>query len=104
MRMSLAMLVAAWATVFCLDAGAACPVGKKEGDTWCEKAMEWKCEKCGSEYCPIITGNRCVKDDEPERDKLPAFGRFLSTEPYRNEVMAPARATSNRQGPANDAS
>ncbi|HYL99309.1 MAG TPA: hypothetical protein VEZ90_10165 [Blastocatellia bacterium] len=47
-----------------LSASAACPVGKKVGDTWCEKGLEWKCERCGSEYCPIITGRKCVKDDE----------------------------------------
>ena len=40
-------------------AHAACPVGKDEGDTWCESGKEWKCERCGSEYCPIITGNSC---------------------------------------------
>lgn len=47
------------AMLISLSVSAACPVGKKVGDTWCQNGMEWKCEKCGSEYCPIITGNKC---------------------------------------------
>jgi len=38
---------------------AACPVGKSEGDIWCENHMEYRCDKCGSEYCQIFTGNSC---------------------------------------------
>ena len=42
---------------------AACPVGKKDGDTWCKNGREWKCYKCGTEFCEIMTGNSCLKDD-----------------------------------------
>ena len=43
---------------------AACPAGKTRGGTWCSNGWEWKCERCGSEYCSIMTGRKCVKDDE----------------------------------------
>jgi hypothetical protein len=36
---------------------AACPVGKGEGDTWCDR--------CGSEYCSIIQPGSCLKNDAP---------------------------------------
>lgn len=50
-----------------LPVSAACPVGKQGGGTWCERGWEWKCERCGSEYCPIMTGRKCVRDDvEPQ--------------------------------------
>ncbi len=49
---------------------AACPVGKKEGDTWYKDGREWKCEKCGSEYCEIMTGNSCLKDDPSNDDSV----------------------------------
>jgi hypothetical protein len=53
--------------VLSLPVSAACPVGKQGGGTWCEKGWEWKCERCGSEYCPIMTGRKCVADDlEPQ--------------------------------------
>jgi hypothetical protein len=45
-------------------ASAACPVGKKEGDTWCANGYKWKCEKCGSEYCEIMQPGSCLKDDD----------------------------------------
>jgi uncharacterized cupin superfamily protein len=41
----------------------ACPVGKKEKDTWCTNHVEWRCDRCGSEYCQIITGRSCYKED-----------------------------------------
>ena len=44
---------------------AACPVGKGEGDTWCDNGTPWKCERCGSEYCSIIQSGSCLKDDAP---------------------------------------
>jgi len=44
---------------------AACPVGKDEGDTWCDNGTPWKCERCGSEYCSIIQPGSCLKDDAP---------------------------------------
>jgi hypothetical protein len=44
---------------------AACPVGKGEGDTWCDNGTPWKCELCGSEYCSIIQSGSCHKDDAP---------------------------------------
>lgn len=40
-------------------APAACPVGKAGGGTWCQSGMEWKCVKCGSLDCPVITGRKC---------------------------------------------
>jgi uncharacterized cupin superfamily protein len=46
---------------------AACPVGKKEGDTWCSNHSEWRCDRCGSEYCPILTGRRCAREDTDQR-------------------------------------
>jgi hypothetical protein len=44
---------------------AACPVGKNEGDTWCDNGTPWKCERCGSEYCSIIQPGSCSKNDAP---------------------------------------
>lgn len=49
---------------------AACPVGKKEADTWCKNGREWKCYKCGTEYCEIMTGNACLKDDLRNDDSV----------------------------------
>ncbi len=77
------MLFAIAAILIALPAGAACPVGKKQGDRWCQKGMEWKCEKCGSEYCPIITGRKCVKDDEASLRALPKLARSVQAEADR---------------------
>ena len=61
------MLASALLGVSLLSAGsalAACPAGKQGGGTWCSGGWEWKCERCGSEYCSIMTGRKCMKDDE----------------------------------------
>ncbi len=71
-----ALLVIACACL-CLPAGAACPVGKRVGDTWCANGMVWRCDRCGSEYCSIFTGRRCVRDDAAEPAARPAFRHFL---------------------------
>lgn len=73
------MILIAVALLFSSMAGAACPVGKNEGDTWCKKGMQWKCERCGSEYCEIITGKKCVKDDDGAEAAETPFGRFLAS-------------------------
>ena len=54
-----------------VNALAACPVGKQGGGTWCANGWEWKCEKCGSEYCSIMTGRKCLKDDADAKDAGP---------------------------------
>ena len=78
MKKTIALLLgAAGLVLFSLDVSAACPVGKKDGDTWCKKGMEWKCEKCGSEYCEIITGRRCVKDDNVDPAALTPLQRLV---------------------------
>jgi hypothetical protein len=56
--------------VVSLPVSAACPVGKQGGGTWCERGWEWKCERCGSEYCPIMTGRKCMRDDVELRGPL----------------------------------
>ncbi len=71
-----ALLMVALACLW-LPAGAACPVGKGVGDTWCEKGMQWRCERCGSEYCPIFTGKRCLRDDDVDAAVRPAFRDVL---------------------------
>jgi len=63
-RRMAALLALSCAVIVSSNAQAACPVGKKEGDTWCEKGMQYRCDRCGSEYCQIITGNKCLKDSE----------------------------------------
>jgi hypothetical protein len=65
MKPSVAARLASLFALILLSFGAfaACPVGKQGGGTWCEKGWEWKCEKCGSEYCPIMTGRKCFRDD-----------------------------------------
>ena len=77
------VMLAIAALLVALPAGAACPVGKKAGDRWCQKGMEWKCERCGSEYCPIITGRKCVKDDEPSLQPLPKLAQSVRMEADR---------------------
>ncbi len=59
---------------------AACPVGKGEGDTWCENGYKWKCERCGSEYCSIMQPGSCHKDEAPagrENDAKLDISRLL---------------------------
>lgn len=52
-------------SVFASSVGfAACPVGVGVGGTWCENHYKWKCEKCGSEYCPIMQPGKCLRLDE----------------------------------------
>ena len=46
------------------SAFAACPVNVPVGGTWCENHYNWKCEKCGSELCPIMQPGKCYKGDE----------------------------------------
>lgn len=65
----IASMIAVLAVSF--SASAACPVGKQGGGTWCERGWEWKCERCGSEYCPIMTGRKCMKDDAELQGPLP---------------------------------
>jgi hypothetical protein len=36
------------------------------GNVWCENHRQWKCEKCGSQTCPILTGRACARDDAPD--------------------------------------
>jgi hypothetical protein len=38
------------------------------GNVWCENHMQWRCERCGSELCPIFTGNSCLRDDKINDD------------------------------------
>jgi len=61
--------------LFSASASAACPVSKRGGGTWCEKGWEWKCEKCGSEYCPIMTGRKCLREDPSEARQRSDAGR-----------------------------
>lgn len=71
---------------------AACPVGKSDGDTWCENGTEWKCEKCGSEYCPIITGNKCLRDTNTS-GQLPLMSRIDQIPaPMKSRCLAVSRA------------
>ena len=63
MRLLILLACAALATVVSGAALADCPTGKKVGDTWCQDGKQWKCDSCGSELCPIITGKSCFKDD-----------------------------------------
>ena len=78
MRKVIAVLAALFAgLLLSIEAGAACPVGKREGSTWCKNGMEWKCEKCGSEYCEIMTGRRCVKDDRIDDARLTPLQKLL---------------------------
>jgi hypothetical protein len=70
------------ATLFASGAAlAACPVGKDDGDTWCDNGTPWKCERCGSEYCSIIQSGSCSKDDAP----------FSSSDLTRSGKGAPLR-------------
>jgi hypothetical protein len=66
----------------------ACPVGKKEGDTWCEKGMEWRCDRCASQYCPIITGRSCVKDDEASLPATPLW-RLVAASARSEDARGP---------------
>jgi len=77
-----------------LDVSAACPVGKQGGGTWCEKGWEWKCEKCGSEYCPIMTGRKCVRDDA-EQTKV-NLRRFLD-ESAEISLLSPTQRQRSRE-------
>lgn len=62
----LGVALSVWLSMVSFGASAACPVGKQGGGTWCMNGYEWKCEKCGSEYCSIMTGRKCAKDDAPD--------------------------------------
>jgi len=64
-------------SVISFNAVSACPVGKQGGGTWCMNGYEWKCEKCGSEYCSIMTGRKCVKDDAQDAKLEGNFLAFL---------------------------
>ena len=47
-------------------AQAACRVA--EGATFCQNGMTWKCERCSSQLCEIMTGKSCGKVVDPKAE------------------------------------
>jgi hypothetical protein len=71
------LFAAALLLMLSATADAACPVGIKENGKWCTNHQWWKCVKCGSEYCPILTGESCYKPDDLDAPPA-AAGDFKS--------------------------
>jgi hypothetical protein len=63
LRFFAAAAIASVAVFFSNAAFADCPVNTQLGTTWCVDGKEWKCDTCGSQLCPILTGNTCYKED-----------------------------------------
>jgi hypothetical protein len=95
LKLASCALAASALSFLSVDALAACPVGKQGGGTWCMNGWEWKCEKCGSEYCSIMTGRKCLKDDAEARDTGPLA--MLSREAPRQRFLfsSPERKPTN---------
>jgi hypothetical protein len=58
----------AFAAIMPAAAFAACPVGKRTGDVYCNNRYWWKCDICAGEPCEILQADRgrCYKDDPNE--------------------------------------
>jgi hypothetical protein len=72
-------------------AQAACRVA--EGATFCQNGMIWKCERCSSQLCEIMTGKSCGKvvDPKVEAEFLRRAAKFNTECPGVGERSQPAK-------------
>ena len=72
-------------------APAACRVA--EGATFCQNGMTWKCERCSSQLCEIMTGKSCGKvvDPKVEAEFQRRAAKFNTECPGVGERSQPAK-------------